>query len=151
MVKDIESIELFPFFNLFFNSTNTEWDRLTDGAKTKHFFMLRRFLCKKYPQFIQYFNRINDSATTIDGLRMMYGKPNSKPPSFMYIKANKKVNDFRETLQKFSDFTVSAFKKKYNIHGSDFEYCIDVFHDEVVAELTEIEKVYKQDIKKKTK
>lgn len=153
MAATIDKIELFPFYNEFFNRDSTIYPELTEKAKCAHWFSLRRALAKRDSNFMEFFNKISEpTETIIDGLRNMYITPNGRQPKFMYTKQGKgseTANNWREKITKYSVDTLKLFKKEQNIYGADFEEFLKVFPTEAFERLDEIEKLYNQDGKKK--
>ena len=151
MQEKIEKLDLFKFFQEFFNRTKTsKYDLIDDKVKIGHSFMLKRYLSIKHPELIQMFNRI-DSATSIDAIRNAVVKPtDTKSPGWMYLytKANKSgKTDPLESIKKFSKETVMHFKRKYDINDEELSIHIDLLFEETIAELNELE----EQLNKKTK
>lgn len=138
----IDKMELFPFFREFFNSTG-DWYMISDKVKQGHSFMLKRFLVIKYPQIAQMLNNIN-SPRVVDALHDMFSRPNGQSPNWMYTKSDKKKSDSKETLSKYSDWTVNEFRKYLGMDNRDIEYILNYHIEDSKKLLDSLEKGYKQ-------
>lgn len=152
MSQQIEKLDLFKFFQEFFNRSSTSnYHLISDKVKVGHSFMLRRYLSIKYPEVCQALNRI-DSAATIDAVRLLIVPANSvKSPGWMYIysKVGKqaKLTDAKEILTKYSTETIEHYKQRHGYNQIELEMILAIDYHEVVEEL----KLLEEQLNKKAK
>lgn len=151
MSEVVEKIDLFSFYNEFFNTKSEIYPLLSESAKTKHFFALRRAISKHNSLFAQLLNRIDSpKGFHIDSLRIMIADTKTnKQPSWMYAKkGEKKVTDYIVELEKISKETINMFKKEEKLSDGCFSEFLRIYPNELLEELKHLDEMNNQEIKK---
>lgn len=144
--ESISKIDLFSYYRAFFDSTG-DWHKLTDKAKLSHSFMLMRAISAKHPEYLQEMNK-NHNVHLLDSMHRAFGKPNGKPPRFMYIKTRGVNVDNR--LKKIDAFVITEYLKINGIESKMFDFVYREYPERVVKELNELQKNYDNAFKRKT-
>lgn len=128
--------ELIDVVNAMFKQRNS-WKNISKEDKEKNFFIINRFLSKKYPTKAQFLNiKTVDKSVSLDlWFNFMINEPY---PSWFWSKSQKMPN---EVFDK-KDFSLLMEKLQLN-KSSDLEYLIDNHQDFIKEEL----KFYKSKIK----
>lgn len=127
-----ESIELFPFIDLFFGPT-AEFDKVSNQQKQKHCFMLKQFLSKGIPADVAKFKDL-DHFSVVDALhhRCRHELKLTRKPQWIYAKGT--ASNAKPLIKRFSIEAIELVQKEF-----DYEYKTIVDLTIKYPELMEVE------------
>jgi len=115
--------------NIIFQSKH-DWVKVTDADKESMFFIVNRYLSKKYPKQAQAFNKKNvDKATAMD-IWFMFLKKETRTPFWFWQGSTKRKDPPIKEWQVIQDFW------KMNIN--DIYTLCEFFPDDVKSEIKRI-------------
>lgn len=140
-------MELFPFINLIYTNPQ-EYSNITPGEKRKQFFMCQRRFAIQYPMqanALQHL-KINQNAV-VDFWQIFLRRENKFSnwmPKWLYTKGVKKSQEVKEKKQNVSNEIIREYCRIYKIDRKTIEDALEFYNAEMIAELKEFEKVFKQ-------
>lgn len=123
-----------------------EFDKLSDSALERNFFMMNRSIAIQYPDKAQAFNLLK--VNTIDVMRFWanYLGGKWKVPGFMYTKGSKSSQKAKEVKQKLpANSLIKDFCVHNNLNRKDVMMCIKLFNNDMISEINEFDKIMKQE------
>lgn len=135
-------MELFDFIDVLFSKK--KYPQVPDSVKKKHFFMTHRFLSIKFPEQANFYNKVQiNQVAVLDFWHKWLSSRYSKKPGWIYTKSTKKkkVDDkMAKKLGKIKTTTVNYFMKVKELCKDDYDFMIEIFPEEILAELKKVEK-----------
>lgn len=133
--------DLFGFINSMF--IQNEFKKTKQSERSKHFFMVNRFMSIKYPVQSSYFNHIKiNPAQAVTYWQENLSKLYSKTPGWMYVKTAK-AKELKKSKQVVSDNTIQLYCSHYKLSRRDVEDALLLVKD-FSDELIEFEKLINQ-------
>lgn len=129
---------LFEYISVVFDK-HAKWSDVKRSHKSKHHFMLHRFLSIQFPIQANEFNRMGiDPASAADYWHYQLSKSYNKVPPWMYTKTAK------AKVEKNKDYVpsneVQFFWMKLNsVNRRDYDQMMEFFGDDFKGELKELE------------
>jgi hypothetical protein len=114
-------------FNAMF--TRKEWVKITDEEKSEYFFIINRYMSKKYPYLAQL---LNDKTTDkVSGMDLWFHFMEGKPyPKWFWSKSEKSKDD-----SIFSEKEINSLLNKFDIKREELDLLIEYHLDDVKEEL----------------
>lgn len=128
-------MELFDLTKRLFDRGNS-WNEVTNSDKSRHAFMVNRFMSIKFPMQANILNNRNvDPRVTVDIWKDAMSRLYTKPPVWMYTKVAKKEKE----KKKSSKIAIDRFMKLNKLSRRDFDGIEELFSDDLNKELKEVE------------
>jgi len=138
--------DLFEILNILFENP-IEWEKITNGEKTKNFFLINRRMAIMYPQEANVLQllKINQGAVVEFWQRFIRVKKKyTKLPGWMYTKGVKKSLDIKEKKLLISKNVIDEYSRINQIDRKSIYEALEFFPTEMLAELKSYEKLLKQ-------
>lgn len=133
-------MDLFKFLDVLCSKTN-EYDSIKPYDKSKHFFIVNRFMSIKYPTYAQSFNRNGINGVAVLDMWRLVMKKEGKKPYWMYTKTKKTEKDIKSW---YPEKEIKLFyMKRNNLSEQDFNNLLKFNPKDVKEFLTKIEKQLK--------
>jgi hypothetical protein len=132
-------MELFDYIKIFFSKPN-EYKKLNNAQKSKHHFILNRFMSIKYPIQANMLNEIGINGAAVADSWQLVASQYKRVPGWIYTKTKKGAKN--EAL-KLDKETLDYYASVYQLSNKDIEQMKRFFPNELKAELKKLEKQMK--------
>lgn len=132
---------LFDFIKMMFTSSDDDFDKISNDVKTRHYFMVNRFMSIKYPLQAAMFTQMYTSpSAVIDSWRAL-AKQFNRVPGWIYTKTKSAIK--QKAKYKANEEALNMYIKINEIGSRDYESAINLFEVDVVKTLKSLEKMIK--------
>jgi hypothetical protein len=126
--------KLFDFIKVIFAKDDT-YDKLTLSDKSKHTFMLNRFMSIKYPIQASLFNMIKTNSVGISDSWRMVAKQFGRVPGWIYTKTKKNSVKKEKSEYEPSEEAISEYMRITEIGHREFTDAMKLCPDELKKQL----------------
>lgn len=134
--------KLFDFIDIMF-SDKKSFDKLKPYQKSRHFFMINRFMSIDQPVRANFLQHIKiNAAEVINFWQMLMTSRYSRKPNWMFISTKKKKEEKKNRY--VEEATILEYCKKFGYSKRQIEDTIQLFGDKFIEELKTFEKIIKQ-------
>lgn len=127
-------MELFEMTRALFDR-EFNWKALTEREKSKHFFMVNRFMSINFPMQASIMNKRNVSpGTAMDVWRDAMTRLYTKPPGWMYTKTAKR----KAPKAEIERWKLKAWARLMCVSPNDVDALLEMFPKEVAREIESI-------------
>lgn len=144
---------------LFMASERSKYKYITQEDKEKNFFIINRYLSKKYPRIAQHFNFKNmDKALAMDLLFIeissnpeLKREVGSKGAPFWLWSKSKKKEEIKENNFTLSEKEQKLLMEAFDLRKEDLQMLMILFPDDLKEELQYLKDLQDQEIKNNIK
>lgn len=138
-------MELFDYMKELFTAKQQRWNSNVKRIdKSKHHFMMTRFLGIKFPVQANELNKIQiDTETVADYWNRLLSRTHTAIPSWMYIKTKKEKTKEKSKEWQPTDRALNKWFEMYDYSMREYKQYLDFYPLELKKELDEIERILK--------
>lgn len=134
-------VDLFELIKIMFEDP-IAYNKISNGTKKKHFFMLNRRFSIFFPLQAQILQHTGiDEISVVDFWQSFIRKQYSKVPNWMYVKGVKKVTEEKEKKSNISEASIKEFSIAFNYDIKIVKEAIAFFPDEMKKEINDFDKI----------